>query len=436
MDIGFSKLNYCTNQEIEFLVTAILKYKNINSLIICKLNISKYNSDVSQIIVIEEDRMIILITKDSLKFTGTIKLLNKVSDITNLTLCAETLSDFTRQSINEIAEIISKIAKLEKFTFRANGIPTKTMENITNCLNISITTKTVRVLNSLCIRNFDFKHKTDRAVSQSVEEIEKHQWYKIYIVCALRNNVNMRTLDLSSIAITEEVPRYLAALLHKIKIESLSLKGCSLCTILKSICLQKITTLKYLDLSNNHLTEHELIIKILESNSNLEKLFIDKNYLPPITGDLLSVAIVNIKNLKVLSVDQSIIKDNKLATVFCTTTNRKLNIYDEDHQSTEVLDVTGSIHNINTLTLYKQSGGIKNTSSFSAVLKTGVVLIKWQQDNAMCKAEVIRLLRTSVNITTIKLLNFSGMKLTEQEEDTIGTIVKENTQLENIWLGS
>ena len=186
-------------------------------------------------------------------------------------------------------------------------------------------------------------------------------------------------------------------------------------------------------------TEHEPIAAILESNNELEKLIINKNGLPPSTENKLSVNINKLINLKVLNIDLiNISKDMilKLTTFSSTATTRKLYIYNHDNQSTEVLDVAGSMHNTNTLTLCKQSSEMNNISSFGAVLKTGVLLLVWWQDNAMCKSEVIRLLRASVNIITIKLLNVSGMKLTEQEEDTIATVVRENTQLENIWLGS
>ena len=117
-------------------------------------------------------------------------------------------------------------------------------------------------------------------------------------------------------------------------------------------------------MSNNGLTEHEPKAAILESNNGLEKLFISKNCLPSSAGNKLAVNIEKLVNLKVLSIDLiNVSKDMilKLTTFFSTVTatSRNLYIYDHDNQSIEVVDVAGSMHNTTTLTLCKQSGGIK-----------------------------------------------------------------------------
>ena len=303
----FTKRNYCTNQEIDFIMTLITDCRNMYSLIITKLNDNQYNSDVSVIVIVEEDKITIMLRGDSLRGTGITKLLNKLVSIANLVLCSESISDFISQSSNEVADIVSKTTKLEKFTFRTDAIPVKAMENVINLLTKTITIKTINVLHNLNIRNFDFIHKRDKIASQLLQELETQ--FKTYIICALRKNVDLRTLDLSGISINEEVAQYLAISLSKITtLEVLGLKDCSLGVDLKSICLQKISTLKYLDLSNNNLTEDEPIITTLESNTMLEKLFIDKNHLKPTAGDKLCVAVTNLKKLKVLSIDQRIIR--------------------------------------------------------------------------------------------------------------------------------
>ena len=432
----FTKRNYCTNQEIaiDFIMTLISDCRNIYSLKFTKLNDNQCNSDVSVIVIIEEDTITIMLRGDSLKGTGITKLLNKFVSITNLVLCSENISDFTSQSSNEIVDIISKTTKLEKFTFRTDAIPMKAMENVINLLTKTITIQTISVLHNLNIRNFDFIHKRDKTASQELET-----QVKTYIICALRNNVDLRTLDFSGTAINEDVARYLANSLNKITtLEVLSLKDCSLGVALKSIRLQKVTTLKYLNLSNNNLIEDEPIITTLESNTMLEKLFIDKNHLKPTAGDKLCIAIRKLNKLKALSIDQNIIRKDMtltLAAAFSTPIDNKLFIYNHVHQSTEMLDIKDPLHNITTLILCKRSVGIKNISFLAAFIKTGVVLSLWDQDNALSKAEVIKSLSASRIITTIKLLNVSGKRLTVEEEDAIATIIKENTQLENVLLG-
>ena len=438
----FTKVNCYTDQDMRNLATAVTNHESIHLLIISKLNATKYNRDVLGIVVIDQDQIILFLTGNNLGTVRVTKLINNLGSIKTLMVCTERLSDFTDQNINEIIDVISKINKLEKFTLRTNAMPMKTMEAVISCLTKAITIETVSVLNNLNIRNFDFTQKSDRSASQSLETIDnvKHQWHKIYIICALRNKLNMKILDLSGIVIDKEVAGFLASILNKTtKLENLNLANCLLGVSLKCIDLQKVTTLKYLDLSNNNLKDDEPIISMLESNTELEKLAIHENSLQVTAGGKLCTAVTNLKNLKILSIDQSVVGKDitlRLATAFSTTTEKKLFIYNRDYRSTEVLDIIGSLNNITTLTLCKRSVEIKGVSFLSAVLKTGVLLSLWQQDDILSKAEIIRSVSASRKVTTIQLLNVGGNALTEQEENTIATIFKENTQLENILLGN
>ena len=430
----FTKMNCFTDQEMNVLATGIANYNNINSLIINKLNANQYNKDISGVVIIEENKIIVILTADNLAINGIMKLINKIEIIMELMLCTGRMSNFTNQNIDEIVDIISKTDKLEKFVLVRNAIAVKAMETIC-CLTKTITFKIINVLSNFNIRNFDFMQKSDKLVSQSTKEIDKHQWHKIF--CALKCNVDLKTLDLSGNAINEEVAQNLSTLLDDTtKLEMLSLEDCSIGINLKSIHLQKITTLKYLDLSKNNITEHKAIIAIMESNTNLEKLYINKNCMQSTAGDVLSVAIANLKNLKVLSIDQNIISryvELILTTAFSGTNDGELFIY--DHQNVEAIAITGSLCNTTTLALCKWSAKMKEMFFLTSILKTGVMLSLWEQDNALNKAGIIQLLSSFKKITTIKFLDACSGNLTEQEEVTIATLIRENTQLENILLG-
>ena len=431
----FTRLNCYTDQEINTLATAIANYNNVNTLMIGKLNANKYNSDISGIVIIEGSEIMVLLIDDSLIKTRIIKLLNKIENLTNLILCTERMSSFTSQNINEIIDIISRITKLEKFTLSKNAIILKAMENVINCLTKTISVKTVKVLNNLSIRNFNFTQKSNKPASQYyVDEIEKKQWHKIFY--ALENCVNLKALDLSGNTINEEVAQYLSFLLDKTTIiEMLSMENCSIGMNLKYIALQKVNTLKHLDLSNNNLTDDKLLRTILENNTKLEKLYINENHFQPIVGDKLRIVMANLRNLELLSIDQNIISKNMTLELLTTFSWKRLFIYNHNYQGTEAMIVIGSLHNITTLTLCKHSVRKNNLIFSSILLKAGVVLSLWRQDNGLSRAGVIRLLSSFRKITTIKLLNISGNRLTDDEENTIASIIRENTQLENVMLG-
>ena len=422
-----------------FLANAIANNKHVNSLVISKLYPNKYNSDVSVIVIIEESEMIVMLTDHNLRAIGITKLIQKIENITTLkNIYSGSVNTFFTQNINEIVDLILCMTKLKYFLLRNAIIHVKAMKNVFNCLAKTTTIKTVRVLNNLSVRNFDFTQMSDKPSSQIVDEIDNNLWRKIF--CALKHQVNFKGLDLSGITINKEVAQSLSILLDETsKIELLNLKNCLLGTSLKYLNLQKVTTLKYLDLSYNDLTEEEPIRTILESNIMLEELSIDKNCFQLNAGDKLSIAVTTLKNLKDFRIDENIVSREmilKLTTDFSTAARQTLYIYKHHYQSTEVITVSGSLHNITTLTLLKSCAKVQDVSFLAGILKTTVMFSLWDQDNALSRAGVIKWLSSSRSITTIKLFNGSRRRLTEEEEDTIVTIIKDNTQLENVLLGS
>jgi len=204
--------------------------------------------------------------------------------------------------------------------------------------------------------------------------------------------------------------------------------------------LQNIPTLKNLDLSNNNITEESHIVRILEANTGLEKIVLKKNCLPSTAGDKLSVAIVNLKNLKLLSIDQSIISTNvilKSVTAFSTATDKEVFIYNHKHQTIEVIDINNSLCSVDTLIVCKRTIEQKSCVSIvTRILEPRTASIEWVKSNIICTSVVVKFLNSFTNITTIKLVNISDIKFTEQEVDTMATIISENMQLENVLLSN
>ena len=432
----FTRMNCFTDQEINNLASTFANDGNINSLTISKLNADKYNSDVSGIVIIEESEMIVMLTDGNLTATGITKFIHDI--ISFKIIYVGSVDKFFNQNINEMVQLIFGTTKLKYFLLRNDCIHVSAMENVFSCLTRTITIKTIRVLNNLNIRNFDFSQKSDKLSSQIVDEIDNSHLDKIF--CALRHKVDFKGLDLCGITINKEVAQSISFLINETnKIELLNLKNCSLGMSLKHINLQKITTLKWLSLSNNNLTEEEPIRTILENNTMLEKLSIEQNCFQLSAGDKLGIAVTTLRNLKEFRIDENIVSREmvlKLTTDFSVAACKTLHIYNHHYQSTEGITVTGSLHNITTLTLLKLFGKVQGVSFLAGVLKTGVMFSLWDQDNALRRAGVIRWLSSSRSITAIKLLNASRKRLTEEEEDTIVTVIKGNMQLEKVLLGS
>ena len=65
--LAFTKKSCCTDQEIKFIETLITECRNVYSLTIAKLSDNEYSSDVSVIVTVEEDKIIIMLRSESLK---------------------------------------------------------------------------------------------------------------------------------------------------------------------------------------------------------------------------------------------------------------------------------------------------------------------------------------------------------------------------------
>jgi len=178
-------------------------------------------------------------------------------------------------------------------------------------------------------------------------------------------------------------------------------------------------------------------VRILEANTGLEQLHLMTNCLPSTAGYKLSLAIVSLKNLKELSIDQNIISRQmvlKLATAFSIATDKKLVIYNDDHQTTEAMSIRGTLGSINTLIMCKYTEDRQKSSIQTDIPEAGKILLLWVQSNIINTSGVLRFLSSLRNITTLKVFNDS--ELTELEVDTIATVISENVQLENVLFGN
>ena len=261
------------------------------------------------------------------------------------------------------------------------------------------------------------------------------------ILCVLQNITELKTLDLSGNVITEELAEQLAIVLaNSTKLEVLLLEDCFLGNKGVNVIansLKNITTLKHLGLCNNNITEEVAIVNILNGKAKLTELYLHKNCLQFSAGDSLSDNFVNLKRLKALSIDQNIISKNmaiKFANSYFPTTEMEMYIYDNDHQTTEIVKFRDSFKNISVLTLCKSYNERGGDLLVTLILKNESEL-HWNQSNVLRSMGVVRFLSGFRNITTIKVLNISGIEFTELEVDTIATVIGENVQLENLWLG-
>ena len=444
-------------------------FNNINALILCKIPTVSEVQPMITFILENGSAMLWWSQCNVLSTTGVLRFLSSFKKITTIKLLNNSGSELTEPEVDTIATVMSENVQLENmwlgsqsmkvinddFVVLAHEMPEvekhnqfmQLMSNSSDGLSANELKSNKEELQSQ-FRHFVSVLKDDHSVNQHREcapfEPDLNVFHKLLpsILSALRCITDLKTLDLSGNVITEELAKQLVIVLaNSTKLEKLLLRDCSLGNEGVNVIansLNNVTTLKYLDLSNNNITEEVAIVNIFKNTTNLKELHFHKNCLPFSAEDNMSAAIVNLKNLEELSIDQNIISRNmalQLANTF--TTSAKLFIYNHDHQTTEMIEISGSFNNINTLTLCKIPTVNKDQPMITFVLENRSAMLWWSQYNVLKNTTgVLRFLNSFKKITTIKLLNNSGSKLTEPEVDAIATVISENVQLQNVWLGS
>ena len=372
MELYIYNNDHQTTEVIQFSAS----FKSVNSLTLLKCY-NERGADLSVTLILSNESELYWNQSNVLSPTGVITFLSVISNITTIKVLTTSGIEFTELEADTIATIISNNGQLENLWLGI--LPVK-------AVNHALASNKPFKQNEQQISPSTLNRFTNQLKSWSpkLEVFPCKLLLKVFL--ALKSHINLKRLDLFGNIITEELAEQLAIVVaNSTKLETLLLGHCSLGNegvnvIAKS--LKDVPTLKHLDLSNNEITKDSVIVSILEANTGVEKLRLERNCLNSTAGDRLGVAIINLKNLKELGIDQYIISRNmalKLLT-FYADTNGKLLVYHHDYQTIETIHKEGSLCNINALTLCKFS---INIPLITTVLKTGTAFLRWHQSNAL-----------------------------------------------------
>ena len=250
-------------------------------------------------------------------------------------------------------------------------------------------------------------------------------------------NANLKTLDLSSNVITDELAEQLAIVLANCtKLETLLLRDCSLSSVgihVVAYSLKNITTLKQLSLSWDNITDvtTDYLVTVITCNVGLENLFLD--------GELhcfnhLSTAIEKL-NLELLQIDYKVI-DITCELVNSLINNSKLKYFIPKNHS---LQVTGLVkfdtysRNVKSLIVIRTTG--QDPTTVKASVDESKITVTWSQDNILASTDLLRMVSLFNELTSISWLNLTLNDYCEQDVDEIVTMIASFTQLEEFVIG-
>ena len=252
------------------------------------------------------------------------------------------------------------------------------------------------------------------------------------ILWALESAVNLTVLNLSGNSVDKDTAIVLSSLITNcVSLETVLLQGCSLQAKgvqILSEPLAQIKTLKFLNLSNNKLTDEaaESIIDIINGTVGLNELHIDNNLLSHQTLNKLGVA-CKFTRLSVLVIDAVMVTKSSVKGLENSAVNgSKINL--KNH----VLKLAGLIYlskcmSCHSLLLLKDPGSDACTAV--AYVKDGNIVVNWKSQNELAATGMLKLLISFKHVTNLQFYNFN---ISKQDVETIALLLADLNMIEQI----
>ena len=256
----------------------------------------------------------------------------------------------------------------------------------------------------------------------------------------------LEVLDLRNNQIPEEAVETIASVvLHNPRLKELYLNDNNLGigTVKVAKSLQHITTLKTLSLSSNNIPHEasEELALVIESNKQLEKLWLNDNYLHYSANVILN-SLATITTLTMLDLNNNQIPQEAgeaLASVIMHNTILEELYLHSNNLGIETIKVAKSLQHITTLkTLNLSSNNIPQEAfeELALVIESNKQLEKlWLNDNNLhSSANVI--LNSLATITTLTMLDLNNNQIPQEAGEALASVIMHNTILEELYLHS
>ena len=266
----------------------------------------------------------------------------------------------------------------------------------------------------------------------------------IVLLQSLSTISTLKLLNISDNQITEEAGEALASVvMHNTGLEELRLDGNSfgegLFNVMKA--LQSITSLRLLDLFNSDISKKvscELAVAI-KSNNHLEKLWLYNSNMKSSAFAVIQ-ALSTISTLKYLNINDNQITEEAgeaLASVVMHNTGLEELHLGGNNLGEGMLIVAKALQHISmlkSLDLGNNNISKEVSDELALAIKANEQLEEMRLYGSSLKASVIVLLQSLSTISTLKLLNISDNQITEEAGEALASVVMHNTGLEELRL--
>ena len=374
-------------------------------------------------------------------------ILNSLTTITTLTFLNLDNNQIPQEADEALASVIMHNTGLEELHLNGNslGVGTlkvaKALQHITTLKKLGLGNNNIpqEACDELALAIKPNKHLkilwlNDNSLLSSVN----------IILNSLTAITTLTFLNLDNNQITEEADEALASvIMHNTGLEELYLNGNSLGvgTLKVAKALQHITTLTKLDLGNNKIPQEacdELALAI-KSNKHLEILWLNDNSLLSSANIILN-SLTTITTLTFLNLDNNQITqeaDEALASVIMHNTGLEELHLNDNSLGVGTLKVAKALQHITTLK--KLDLGNNNIpqevcDELALAIKSNKHLkFLWLNDNSLLSSVNI-ILNSLTTITTLTALYLDNNQITQEADEALASVIMHNTGLEELYL--
>ena len=447
---GLEELHLSGNSlgERLFNVAKALKHiSSLKSLDFGNNNISKQTCDELSLVIagnkyLEELRLY----NTNLQYSA-IVILQSLSNISTLKYLNLDSNQITEKAVEALASVIFHNTGLEELHLSGNNLGEELLSIMKSLRHVD----SLRML-TLSDNNISKEVAIELALAIKSNKHLQKLWLNnsnlrssaTVILQSLSTISTLKYLNLNKNQITEEAGEALASvILHNTGLEELHLNGNSLGERLFNVAkaLKHISSLKSLDFGNNNISKQtcDELSLVIAGNKCLEELRLYNTNLQ-YSAIVILQSLSNISTLKYLNLINSQTTEEAvaaLASVILHNTGLEELYLSDNNLGEGALKIAMALQHINCLKILDLENNVipkQSASEFGDALKLNKHLEKLWLNNNNLQSSAINILKCLTTISTLKYLNISNNQITKEAGEVLASVILSNIELEELYI--
>ena len=366
-----------------------------------------------------------------------IDILQSLSTISELKSLNINDNQITEEAGETLASVVSHNKNLEELYLSGNNLGE-------GLLSVMKALRHIKSLKKLSLGNNDISKEVSGELACAIKANEYLEEIGLFAsnlkssaIIVLRSLTTISTLkylNINNNHITEEAAEALASvILHNTGLEEIDISNNNLGegTLKVAKALRRITSLRSLDFGNNNISKAAAgdLALAIKSNKHLEKLCLHDNNLNSSAIDILE-SLSTISSLKFLNVNNNQIGEaggKELALVIKNNTRLRELYFRHNNIQNSVMEISEALQSISTIdTLDLGNNNLSERTCDKLALSSSCSTELQLHNNNYLQSSLIIMLKALDSTTKLKILNLYGNTITEEAGNTLASLISKN----------